>query len=74
MRLTKHELKDQVANLVLDRMESKKISQQTLAETAGCVQTTVHTVVTGKWDVKLSTLVDILDALGLQLKVVAKAR
>ena len=74
MRLTKHELKDQVANLILDRMESKGISRQTVAMGADCNVATICTTISGRWDVKLTTLVNILDALGLQLKVVAKTR
>jgi len=74
MRLTKHELRDQVANLILDRMGSKGISRQTVAMGADCMVSTICTVLSGKWDVKLVTLVNILDALGLQLKVVAKTR
>lgn len=74
MRLTKHELKDQVANLVLDRMESKRVSRQTVAMLADCNVSTICTTISGQWDIKLCTLVGILDALGLQLKVVGKTR
>ncbi|WP_422936082.1 helix-turn-helix transcriptional regulator [Sinomonas sp. P47F7] len=62
-----------LAALVRDRRRALSLTQQDLADLAGVSERFVRFVEQGKASVRLDTLAAVLDALGLELAVVARA-
>lgn len=58
-----------LAGAVRRRREALGLSQEELAELAGCSTRFVHTVEAGKPTLRLETLLRVLQALGLRLEL-----
>ncbi|MCP4872145.1 MAG: helix-turn-helix transcriptional regulator [Proteobacteria bacterium] len=67
-----NERADSVGAQVRDRRKTLGLKQQELADLAGCSARFVHTVEAGKETVRLDKLRDLLDVLGLELRVEAR--
>ncbi len=67
-----NERADSVVAQVRDRRKTLGLKQQELADLAGCSARFVHTVEAGKETVRLDKLRDLLDVLGLELRVEAR--
>lgn len=57
---------------VRDRRKSLRLTQEALADLAGCSVRFVGSVEGGKPSVRLDKLVDILDVLGLEISLTAR--
>ena len=71
-----HERADQrgpLAAVVFGRREALDLRQEELADLAGCSPRFVHDLEAGKPTAQLDKVLDVLDALGLHLKVVEGA-
>ena len=62
----------QIGEIIKKRRKSLKISQPTLAVLAGIGVNTLVSVERGEGDPKISTLLSILDTLGLQFNISLK--
>ena len=60
----------EIGTIVRSRRTRLGLKQKELAELAGCSTRFVHTVEAGKATVRLDKLLDVLDVLGLELRVV----
>ncbi len=64
--------KKELGELIKKRRKSLKIDQQTLALLAGVGLNTVVAVERGEGNPKISTVLALLDTMGLQIKVALK--
>ncbi len=64
--------KKELGELIKKRRKSLKIDQQTLALLAGVGLNTVVAVERGEGNPKISTILTLLDTMGLQIKVTLK--
>ncbi len=64
--------KKELGELIKKRRKSLKIDQQTLALLAGVGLNTVVAVERGEGNPKISTILALLDTMGLQIKVTLK--
>ena len=64
--------KIELGELIKTRRKSLKIDQRTLALLAGVGLNTVVAVERGEGNPKISTLISILDTIGLQIKITLK--
>ncbi len=64
--------KKELGELIKKRRKSLKIDQQTLALLAGVGLNTVVAVERGEGNPKISTILSLLDTMGLQIKVTLK--
>lgn len=63
---------EDIGNIIKERRILLKVSQQTLADLAGVGINTLVAIERGTGNPSLSVLCRVLDALGLQLKVLLK--
>ena len=63
-----------LAAAVLTRRHDLGLSQEELAELAGCSTRFVHTIESGKQTLRLDKLLDVLDVLGLRLELQGPGR
>ena len=59
----------EIGNAVKERRKSLGVNQQTLADLAGVAVNTVVAIERGEGNPQLTTLLNILDTLGLQLDI-----
>ena len=59
----------EIGNAIKERRKKLGINQQTLADLAGMAVNTVVAIERGEWNPQLSTLLTILDTLGLQADI-----
>ena len=64
--------KMELGELIKTRRKSLKIDQRTLALLAGVGLNTVVAVERGEGNPKISTLISLLDTMGLQIKITLK--
>ncbi|MDE6521532.1 MAG: helix-turn-helix domain-containing protein [Muribaculaceae bacterium] len=64
--------KIELGELIKTRRKSLKIDQRTLALLAGVGLNTVVAVERGEGNPKISTLISLLDTIGLQIKITLK--
>ena len=64
--------KIELGELIKTRRKSLKIDQRTLALLAGVGLNTVVAVERGEGNPKISTLISLLDTIGLQIKIALK--
>ncbi|MDE5997025.1 MAG: helix-turn-helix domain-containing protein [Muribaculaceae bacterium] len=64
--------KVELGELIKTRRKSLKIDQRTLALLAGVGLNTVVAVERGEGNPKISTLISLLDTIGLQIKITLK--
>lgn len=57
----------EISNQVRRRRKSLSLTQEDLAELAGCSSRFIRALETGKSTVRIDKLLDVLDALGLEL-------
>jgi len=63
----------ELATLLRTQIKERDLTQQALREQAGLAKRTLENVLSGQADYKVTTLMAILDRLGLELVVVPKA-
>ena len=61
-----------LAELLRSRLKAQGISQRVLCARAGLARRTVENMLSGRVDYKVTTLISVLDRLGLELVVVPK--
>lgn len=61
-----------LADTVRERRRSLGLRQAELADLAGCSQRFVHTVENGKPSLRMDKLMDLLEVLGLELRLVRR--
>ena len=63
---------DELANIIRDRREVLKITQEHLAELSGIGLRTLKSIETGKGNPTLETIIKIIEILGLELNISVK--
>lgn len=58
-----------IARLVRDRRKGLQLRQSDLADLAGCSVRTIYALEEGKPTLRLDKLLDVLDVLGLELRI-----
>lgn len=66
-----HDRARPLADTVRKRRRQLRLTQDELADLAGCARRTVSAIESGKETIRLSVLLDVLAALGLRLRVEA---
>ncbi|MCK5760262.1 MAG: helix-turn-helix transcriptional regulator [Candidatus Delongbacteria bacterium] len=64
---------DELANIIRDRREVLKITQEHLAELSGIGLRTLKSIETGNGNPTLDTIIKIIEILGLELKLDIKS-
>lgn len=64
-----HDHAHNLGHALRSRRRALRLTQQELADLAGCARRTVHAIEGGKPSVRLDVLLDVLDALGLRLRL-----
>lgn len=64
-----HDHAQPLGEALRSRRRALHLTQQELADLAGCARRTVHAIEAGKPSVRLNVLLDVLDALGLRLRL-----
>lgn len=63
---------EKLARRIRDRRRSLKLTQDALADLAGCSQRFVRAVESGKPGVRLEKLLDVIRVLGLEIELVPR--
>ena len=61
-----------LANVLRDNIEKKRLTQEQLASSAGVSRQTLSKILSGRADLKLTTLFAVADRLGLEVVLVPK--
>ena len=65
---------DQIGEQIRARRRSLKLTQQELADLAGCSARFLGAVEAGKPGVRLDKVLDVVSALGLEVRLIPRAR